>query len=129
MTTCAEKRTAEKKCSGRVGLERRKKGIGPASRQSNAERAEARWVFGWERSVSCRRAGLRWRAKLDFGGGEPLDDPHRSTTFRAGVQVAGVFGGGSVFFVRRLLCRTQQLKTKREELGASSAGQKAPCSS
>ena len=46
---------------------------------------------------------------MDFGSGEPLDDPHRSTTFRAGVKVAGVFGGGSVFFVRRL----------------SSAGQKA----
>jgi hypothetical protein len=62
---------------------------------------------------------------LDFGSGEPLDDLHRSTAFRAGVKVAGVFGGGSVFFVKRLLCRTQQLKAKREELGASSAGQKA----
>ena len=66
-----------------------------------------------------------WRAKLDFGSGEPLDDLHRSTAFRTGVKVGGVFGGGSVFFVRRLLCRTQQRKAKREELGASSAGQKA----
>jgi hypothetical protein len=30
-----------------------------------------------------------------------------------------------VFFVRRLLWRAQQLKAKREELSASSAGQEA----
>ena len=62
---------------------------------------------------------------MDFGSGEPLDDPHRSTALRAGVKVGGVFGGGSVFFVRRLLCRSQELKAKREELSASSAGQEA----
>ena len=87
--------------------------------------AEAREVSGLERYVSCCRAGPGWRAKLDFRGGEPLDDLNRSTTFRAGVKVGGVFRGGSVLFVRRLLCCTQQLEAKREELSAPSAGQEA----
>jgi len=30
-----------------------------------------------------------------------------------------------MFFARRLLCRSQELKAKREELSASSAGQEA----
>ena len=91
----------------RVGLDRRKERIRPASRQRDAERAEARGVFGLKRSVSCGRADPGWRAKLDFRSGEPLDDPHRSTAVRAAVKVAGVFRGGSVFFVSRLLWRTQ----------------------
>jgi len=113
----------------RVGLDRRKERIRPASRQRDAERAEARGVVGLKRSVSCRGADPGWRAKLDFRSGEPLDDHHRSTAVRAAVKVGGVFGGvfggGSVFFVKRLLWRTQQLKAKREELSASSAGQEA----
>src|SRR5215469_886058 len=108
----------------RVGLKTRKEAIWTASRQRDAERAEARGVVGLERSVSCCGATLGWRAKLDFRSGEPLDDLHRSTAVRAAVKVGGVFGGGSVFFVRRLW-RTQQLKAKREELSASSAGQEA----
>ena len=60
---------------------------------------------------------------MDFRGGEPLDDPHRCTTFRTGVKVGRVFRGGSVLFVRRLLSCTQQLKAKREELSAPSGGQ------
>jgi hypothetical protein len=60
---------------------------------------------------------------LDFRSGKPLADPHGSTAFRAGIEAGGVFGGGGVFFVRWLLCRTQELKAKREELSASSGGQ------
>ena len=109
----------------RVGLDRRKERIRLGSRQRDAERAEARGVGGLERPVSCCGATPGWRAKLDFRSGEPLDDLHRSTAVRAAVKVGGVFDGGSVFFVRRLLWRTQQLKAKREELSASSAGQEA----
>jgi hypothetical protein len=109
----------------RVGLKRRKESICRVLRQRDAERAAARGVFGLERPVSCRCAGSGWRAKLDFRSGEPLDDPHRSTAVRAGVKVGGVFRVGSVFLVRRLLCRSQELKAKREELSASSAGQEA----
>jgi len=108
-----------------VGLKTRKGAIWTESRQRDAERAEARGVVGLERSVSCCGATLGWRAKLDFRSGEPLDDLHRSTAVRAAVKVGGVFRGGSVLFVRRLLWRTQQLKAKREELSASSAGQEA----
>ena len=109
----------------RVGLKRQEEGICLAGRQRDAECAEARGVFGLERSVSCCRAGPGWGAKLDFRGGEPLDDLHRSTAVGTAVKVGGVFSGGSVFFVRRLLCGPQELKAKREELGASSAGEEA----
>ena len=109
----------------RVELDKRKERIRRASRERDAERAEARGVVGLKRSVSCRRADPGWRAKLDFRRGEPLDDLHRSTAVRAAVKVGGVFGGGSVFFVRLLLCRSQELKAKREKLSASSAGQEA----
>ena len=95
----------------------------PASRQRDAERAEARGVFGLERSVSCRHADPGWRAQLDFCSGEALDDLHRSTAVRTAVKVGGVFGGGGVLLVRWLLFRSQELKAQREELGASSGGQ------
>ena len=109
----------------RVRLKRRKGAICPGSRQRDAERAEARGVVGLERSVSCCGAAPGWRAKLDFRSGEPLDDLHRSTAVRAAVKVGGVFGGASMLFMRRLLCRSQELKAKREELSASSGGQEA----
>jgi hypothetical protein len=64
--------------------------------------------------------------KLDLGSGEPLDNLHWSSTLGAAVKIRSVFGGGgNVFFVRRFLCRTQQLKAKREECSASSVGQEA----
>ena len=109
----------------RVGLKTRKEAIWTASRQRDAERAEARGDVGLERSVSCCGATLGWRAKLDFRSGEPLDDLHRSSAVRAAVKVGGVFGGASVLFVRRLLCRSQELEAQREELSASSGGQEA----
>ena len=59
---------------------------------------------------------------MDFCSGEPFDDPHRSTAFRARIKIGRVFGARCVFFVRRWWC-AQQVKAKREELRASSAGQ------
>ena len=106
-------------------MKRREEAICPVSRQRDPERAKAREVFGLERAVSCRRTALGRRAKLDFRRGEPLDDLHRSTAVRAAVKVGGVFGGASVLFVRRLLCRSQELEAQREELSASSGGQEA----
>src|SRR5215469_11973991 len=109
MTGCAEKEDCREKVGRRVGLKRREEAICPVSRQRDPERAKAREVFGLERAVSCRRTALGRRAKLDFRRGEPLDDLHRSTAVRAAVKVGGVFGGASVLFVRRLLCRSQEL--------------------
>ncbi len=86
---------------------------------------KARRVFELERVVSCRSADPWWRTKLNFGSGEPFDDLHRSTAFRAAPKIGRIFGGRSVLFGLRLLCRTQQLKAKRQERGASAVGQKA----
>ena len=74
---------------------------------------DGRRVFELERVVSCRRADPWWRTKLDFGSGEPFDDLHRSTAFRAAPKVGTVFGGRGALFGLRLLFRTQQLKAKR----------------
>jgi hypothetical protein len=82
------------------------------ARHRDAERPEGRRVFELERVVSCRNADPRWRTKLDFGSGEPFDDLHRSTAFRAAPRIGKVFGGRGVWFGLRLLCRTQQLKAK-----------------
>ena len=51
-------------------------------RQKSTEHAEACGVVELERMVSCG-SGERWRTELDFGGGEPFDDLHRSTTLGA----------------------------------------------
>ena len=75
-----------------------------AAKRKSRERAETRGGLGLERVVSCRSRDHRWRTKLDFGSGEPLDDLHRSTAFRAGIKVRGVFGGGIVLFSLRLWC-------------------------
>ena len=63
-----------------------------------------------EKAVSCRRADPWWRSKLDFGGSEPFDDLHGSSTLGTTIKVGNVVGGGSVFFGKRFLCRTQQLE-------------------
>ena len=77
-----------------------------------------------EKVVSCRSREFRWRTKLDFGSGEPFDDLHRSTALRAAPNER-VFGGGSVLFGLRLLCRAEQVKAEREESGAFTVGQEA----
>jgi hypothetical protein len=88
-------------------------GVGLTARHGNAERREERGVFELERVVSCRSADPWRRTKLDFSSGEPFDDLHRSTAFRAAPKSGTIFGGRGVLFGLRLLCRTQQLKAKR----------------
>lgn len=83
------------------------------ARHRDAERPERRRVFDLERVVSCRSADLWWRTKLDFSSGEPFDDLHRSTAFRAAPKIGTLFGGRGVLFGTRLLFQTQQRKAKR----------------
>ena len=113
------------KVSQRRWSKKLKEGIGLTARHRDAERLEGRRVFELERVVSCRRADPWWRTKLHFGSGEPFDDLHRSTAFRAAPRIGEVFGGRGVLSGLRRLCRTQQLKAKRQERGAFAVGQKA----
>ena len=114
MTPCTRKIGYGKKVSQRLWSKKVEEGIGLTARQRDAERPEERGVFELERVVSCRSADPWWRTKLDFGSGEPFDDLHRSTAFRAAPKIGTVFGGrGVLLFCLRLLFRTQQLKAKR----------------
>jgi hypothetical protein len=101
------------KASQRLWSKKLEEGIGLTARHRDAERLEVARVFELERVVSCRNADPWWRTKLDFGSGEPFDDLHRSTAFRAAPKIGTVFGGRGVLFGLRLLFRTQQLKAKR----------------
>jgi len=67
-------------------------------------------VLELESAVSCRRADPWWRTKLDFGGSEPFDDLHWCSTLGTAIKTGNVFGGSSVLFGKRFLCRTQQLE-------------------
>src|SRR5713101_8629470 len=98
------------KVSQRLWSKKVEEGIGLTARHRDAQRLEVPRVFELERVVSCRRADPWWRTKLDFGRGEPFDDLHRSTAFRAAPKSGTIFGGRSVFFGKRFLCRTQQLE-------------------
>jgi len=113
------------KVSRRLWSKELEEEIGLTARHRDMERPEGRRVFELERVASCRNADLRWRTKLDFDSGEPFDDLHRSTAFRAAPRIGKVFGGRGVWFGLRLLCPTQQLKAKRQERGAFAVGQKA----
>src|SRR5271155_3779522 len=113
------------KISRRRWSKRLEEGIGLTARHKDTERREGRRVFELERVVSCRNADRWRRTKLDFGSGKPFDDLHRSTAFRAAPRIGKVFGGRGALFGLRLLCRTQQLKTERQERGAFAVGQKA----
>ena len=88
--------------------------VGWAARRRSPERAETRGGFELERVVSCRSREHRWRAKLDFGSGEPVDDLHRSTAYRAAPKIGRVFGGGSMLLDLRFWWRTEQVKAKRQ---------------
>jgi hypothetical protein len=101
------------KVSQRLWSKKLEEGIGLMARHRDAERPGGRRVFELERVVSCRSADPWWRTKLNFSSGEPFDDLHRSTAFRAAPKVGTIFGGRGVLFGLRLLCRTQQLKAKR----------------
>jgi len=61
------------------------------TRQRDTERAEARGVFELERLVSCRRADLWWRTKLDFGSGKPLDDLHGAAILGTAIKIKSIF--------------------------------------
>jgi hypothetical protein len=98
------------KVSQRLWPKKVEEGIGLTAGHRDAQRLEVARVFGLERVVSCRRADPWWRAKLDFGSGEPFDDLHWSSTLGTAIKIGNVFGGGSVFFGKRFLCRTQQLE-------------------
>ena len=79
--------------SRRLCLKKLEEGMDWATRRSGTGRPEGRRVFELERVVSCRSADLWWRTKLNFGSGEPFDDLHRSTAFRAAPKIGTVFGG------------------------------------
>jgi hypothetical protein len=96
--------------SQRLWSKRLEEGIGLTARHRDAQRLEVPRVFELERVVSCRRADLWWRTKLDFSSGEPFDDLHWSSTLWTAIKIGNVFGGRSVFFGKRFLCRTQQLE-------------------
>ena len=91
------------KVSRRLWSKKLEEGIGLTARHGNAERPEERGVFELERVVSCRSADARWRTKLDFSSGEPCDDLHRSTAFRAAPKTKRVFSGSNVLSSLRLL--------------------------
>jgi hypothetical protein len=101
------------KVSQRRWSKKVEEGIDLTARHRDTERPEGRRVFELEKVVSCRNDPW-WRTKLDFGSGEPFDDLHRSTAFRAAPKIGTIFGGrGVLLFCLRLLFRTQQLKAKR----------------
>src|ERR1700675_4028317 len=110
------------KVSQRLWSKKLEKGIVLRAGHRNARPVGGRRVLGGERVVSCRRADPWWRTKLNFGSGEPFDDLHRSTAFRAAPKNGTIFGGRGVLSGLQLLCRTQQLKAKRQECGAFAVG-------
>ena len=60
------------KVSQRLWSKKLEEGIGLTARHRDTERLEVPRVLELERVVSCRRADLWWRTKLDFSSGEPL---------------------------------------------------------
>jgi hypothetical protein len=93
---------------GEKGPQRRwskmlEEGIGLTAGHRDAQRLVERRGFELERVVSCRRADPWWRTKLDFGSGEPFDDLHRSTAFRAAPKTGRIFRGSRVLFSLRFL--------------------------
>ena len=83
MTPCARKVATGEKVSQRLWSKKGGRRDRLDGKAQSTERPEERRVFELERVVSCRNADLWWRTKLDFGSGEPFDDLHRSTAFRA----------------------------------------------
>jgi hypothetical protein len=113
------------KVSQRLQSKKLEEEIGLTASQKDTQHPEGRRVFELERGVSCRNAGPWWRTKLNFGSGEPFDDLHRSTAFRAAPKNGTILGGTGVWFGLWLLFPTQQLKAERQERGAFAVGQKA----
>jgi hypothetical protein len=93
---------------GEKGPQRRwskmlEEGIGLTARHRDAQRLVGRRGFELERVASCRNADRRWRTKLDFGSGEPFDDLHWSTAFRAAPKSGRVFRGSKVLCSLRFM--------------------------
>ena len=105
MTECAPKWGAASEFRKEILLKRVQERICFAARQSDTECARRREFFGLQRVVSCGGGDHRWRPKLDFGGGEPLDDLHGSSTVGTAIEIRSVFGRGSVLFRLWLWCR------------------------
>ena len=93
-----------------------------AATRTGTEHAETREGLELERVVSCGSGEQRWRwrTKLDFCSRKPFDDHHRSTTQGAAPEVVRATG---VLIGLRLLYCAEQLKTERQESGASPVGQ------
>jgi hypothetical protein len=91
------------KVSRRLCLKKLEEGIDWATKRSGTGRPEGCRVFELERVVSYRSADLWWRTKLDFSSGEPFDDLHRSTAFRAAPKTKRVFSGSNGLSSLRLL--------------------------
>src|ERR1700724_1471928 len=91
------------KVSRRLWSKKLEEGIGLTARHREAKRLEGRRVFELERVVSCRNADPWWRSKFDFGSGEPFDELHWSTAFRAAPKSGSVFCGSKVLFSLRFL--------------------------
>jgi hypothetical protein len=62
---------------------------------------------------------------LDFGSSEPFDDLHGSATLGTAIKVGSIFRRGSVFFGWWFWGCAQQLKAKRQKVGASAVRQEA----
>jgi hypothetical protein len=90
-----------------------------AARRRGTEHAETREGFELEKVVSCGN-GERWRTKLHFYSREPFDDHHRSTTHGAAPEIVRA---RDVLMDLRFRWCAEQLKTKRQESGASPVGQ------
>ena len=101
-----------KKVSQRLWSKKLEEGIGLTAGHRDVERLEGRRVFELERVVSCRGADPWWRTQLNFGSGEPFDDLHRSTAFRAAPKIGTIFDRRGVLFGLRLLCRTPTTESK-----------------
>ena len=113
------------KVPGDAWVKKLQEEFGSVARRRSPEGFETRDSFELEKIVSCCSRDQRWRAKLDFGSGEPFDDLHWSSTLGTGIKIRSVFGGGSVLFGLGLLCRAEQVKAKWQESGTLAVGQEA----
>ena len=100
-------------------------GIGlTAGHRSCAAPGRTRRVFELERVVSCCNADRWWRTRrVEFRQAVSLSmtfigPPHLEQR----QEIREVFGGRGVLSGLRRLCRTQQLKAKRQERGAHVCG-------
>ena len=107
-------------------VEKGEEEICSAARRRGTGRGEARKVFGLWTAVSCGSRGQDgWRTELDLGRSKSLDDDHGPATLGTEPKRARFIGSGRFLFCVRLLYRTEQLKAKRQESGASAIGQEA----